>query len=258
MHYMVEENSMKEVDNTHKYWFHRIYNPDIIPLIDEEKCIGSNKKQSKKIKEINAGDRIFLVTKRKSTIEFIGYTQVDSTYVDEDILFDYYESRKKLKLKGIKYFSKPIPTTDMAQYLEAENIKKSSAKFFGTEYRELSKDDFVRIRKKSNLVNYLPSYLEEYSRPLKDFMLDTINIVYRMVSHYENKNQIEIKYFLRILKKFFDAYGLNKSMKDIQEFYGRHAIELGFRHVPSRDPDKFVPLYLSNGKIKNFTYIILG
>ena len=254
---MVEDTSMKTVDNTHKYWFHRIDNLDVIPQIDKEKCIGSAKKKSLKIKKINPGDRLFLVTKRKSSIEFFGYTQVESVYVDDESLFDYYESRKKLKLKGIKYFSKPVPTTNMAQYLEAENIKKSSARFFGQEYNELSKEDFIRIRKKSNLVNYLPSYLEEFSKPLTDFMLDTIKIVYRMISHYETRKQMEIKSFLRILKKFFDAYEINKSLADIQEFYGRHAIELGFRHVPSRDPDKFVPLYLANGKQKNFTYIIL-
>lgn len=245
------------MDNTHKYWFHRLDNLDIIPKINKEKCIGSAKKRSVKIKKINPGDRLFLVTKRKNTIEFFGYTQVEETYIDEEVLYGYYESRKKLKLKGIKYFSKPVPTNDMVQYLESEKIKKSSAKFFGQEYNELSKEDFIHIRKRSNLVNYLPSYLEEYTRPLKEFMLNTIKIVYKMISHYENRNQIEIKYFLRILKKFFDAYELNKSITEIQEFYGRHAIELGYRHIPSRDPDKFVPLYLSNGEKKNFTYVIL-
>ena len=143
---MAEETEMKKVDNTQRYWFHRIDNLDVIPQIDKEKIIGSSKKQSLKIKKINPGDRIFLVTKRKNTIEFFGYTQVDETYVDEDILYGYYESRKKLKLKGIKYFSKPVPTTDMAQYLESEKIKKSSAKFFGQEYNELTKEDFIRIR----------------------------------------------------------------------------------------------------------------
>ena len=254
---MVEGNSLKKVDNNHKYWFHRLDNLDIITKINKEKCIGSAKKRSVKIKKINPGDRLFLVTKRKNTIEFFGYTQVEETYIDEEVLYGYYESRKKLKLKGIKYFSKPVPTNDMVQYLESEKIKKSSAKFFGQEYNELSKEDFIHIRKRSNLVNYLPSYLEEYTRPLKEFMLNTIKIVYKMISHYENRNQIEIKYFLRILKKFFDAYELNKSITEIQEFYGRHAIELGYRHIPSRDPDKFVPLYLSNGEKKNFTYVIL-
>ena len=46
-------------------------------------------------------------------------------------------------------------------------------------------------------------------------------------------------------------------MAEIQEFYSRNAIELGFRHIPSRDPDKFVPLYLSPSEKKNFAYISL-
>ena len=254
---MVDDNKLKKVDNTHKYWFHRIDDLSIIPQINEEKCIGSTKKQSKSIKDIHAGDRIFLIAKRNSRIEFFGYTQVDKTYSCDEPLYDYYISRKRLKLKGIKYFSKPISTKDMSENLDVIVDKKKSANFFRSEYREIPKEDFVIIRKKANLVNYLPSYLEEYSKPLKDFMLNTIKIVYHMVSHYENRKQMEIKQFLRILKKFFDAYEINKSMDDIQEFYGRHAIELGFRHVPSRNPDKFVPLYLANGETSNFSYIIL-
>ena len=46
---MVEDTSMKTVDNTHKYWFHRIDNLDIIPQIDKEKSIGSAKKKSWRI-----------------------------------------------------------------------------------------------------------------------------------------------------------------------------------------------------------------
>ena len=196
---MVDDNTMKKVDNTHKYWFHRIDDLSIIPNINEEKCIGSIKKQSKSIKDIHAGDRLFLITKRNSRIEFFGYTQVDEVYVDDEPLYEYYVSRKKLKLKGIKYFSKPISTKDMSENLEVVVDKKKSANFFRSEYREIPKEDFLIIRKKSNLVNYLPSYLEEYSKPLKDFMLDTIKIVYRMVCHYENRKQMEIKHFLRTL-----------------------------------------------------------
>ena len=245
------------MDNTQKYWYHRINTLDVLPKINQEKTIGSENKKSKKIKEISEGDRIFLVTKRKSSIEFIGYTQVDETYVDDEVLYDYYESRKKLKLKGIKYFSKPLSTNEMSEYLDVITDKKKSANFFRSEYREIPKEDFIRIRKKANLVNYLPSYLEEYSAPLKEFLLNTIRAVFRMVKHYEKAKQIEIKHFLIILKKFLDEYGINKTMTDLQEFYGRNAIELGYRHVPSRDPDKFVPLYLSNGEKKNFAYIIL-
>ena len=245
------------MDNTQKYWFHRIDDIDVIPLINASKCIGSTNNRSKTIKDINVGDRIFLITKRKSSLEFFGYTQVDETYVDDEALFDYYESRKKLKLKGIKYFSKPFSTREMAEYMDVIQDKKKSANFFRSEYREIPKEDFIKIRKKADLVNYLPSYLEQYTKPLKEFLLDTIQAVFMMVKHYEDANQIEIKKFLRILNKFLKQYGIYRTMAELEEFYGRNALELGFRHVPSRDPDKFVPLYLSNGTKKNFGYIIL-
>ena len=92
---------------------------------------------------------------------------------------------------------------------------------------------------------------------LKEFILSTIKSVYIMVKHYETRNQIEIKKFLVILKKFLDGYGVNKSVSDLQEFYSRNAIDLGFKHIPSRDPDKFVPLCTYSGSKKNFAYISL-
>ena len=91
----------------------------------------------------------------------------------------------------------------------------------------------------------------------KEFMLSTIRAVYNFVKNVEKRKLIEIKTFLNLLKKFLDEYNINKSIAEIQEFYGRHAIELGFKHVPSRDPDKFIPLYFENGEKKNFAYINL-
>ena len=91
----------------------------------------------------------------------------------------------------------------------------------------------------------------------KEFMFSTIRAVYNFVKHVEKRKQIEIKTFLNLLKKFLDEYNIQKNMAEIQDFYVRHAIELGFKHVPSRDPDKFVPLYLANGERKNFAYIDL-
>ena len=135
--------------------------------------------------------------------------------------------------------------------------KKNSSSYFRAEYREVSKDDFTKIWKKADLIKVFPSYLEKISMSFKDFMLSTIKAVYKFVKHYESRKQIEIKTFLNILKKFLDEYEVNKSMAEIQEFYSRNAIELGFRHIPSRDPDKFVPLYLSPGEKKNFAYISL-
>jgi len=230
---------------------------DVISSINEELCIGAQKKRSTAISKVHAGDRILLVTKRNNLIEFFGYTQVDEVYSDTDDLYEYYFSKRKLKLKGIKYFSKPISTKDIAEELDFIERKNKSSTYFRSEYREIPKEDFTLIWKRANLIKSLPSYLEEITMSFKEFMISTIYAVYKFVKSNEKRKQIEIKVFLNILKKFLDEYNINKNMTEIQEFYGRHAIELGFKHVPSRDPDKFVPLYLSNGEKKNFAYINL-
>ena len=230
---------------------------EVIPSINEQKCIGAQKKRSTSIGKIHAGDRILLLTKRSNFIEFFGYTQVDEVYHDVDDLYEYYFSKKKLKLKGIKYFSKPISTIDIADKLDFIENKKKSSSYFRSEYREVSKDDFTRIWKRADLIKIFPSYLEEFSMSFKEFMLNTINAVYKFVKHYEKRKQIEIKTFINILKKFLVEFDINKNIAEIQDFYSKYAIELGFRHIPSRDPDKFVPLYLSPGEKKNFAYISL-
>ena len=230
---------------------------NVISQINGEKAIAAQKKRSTAIGKIHAGDRILLLTKRNNLIEFFGYTQVDEVYQDASDLYEYYFSKKKLKLKGIKFFSKPISTIDVVEQLDFIENKDKSSNYFRSEYREISKEDFTRIYKKANLIKALPSYLEEVTMSFKEFMFSTIRAVYNFVKHVEKRKQIEIKTFLNLLKKFLDEYNIQKNMAEIQDFYVRHAIELGFKHVPSRDPDKFVPLYLANGERKNFAYIDL-
>ena len=230
---------------------------DIISHINEEKIIAAQKKRSTAIKNIHAGDRILLLTKRNNLIEFFGYTQVEEVFQDTNDLYDYYFSKKKLKLKGIKYFTKPISTIDIAEELDCIENKKKSSNFFRSEYREMPKDDFTRIylKAKPTLIKSLPSYLERVSMSFEEFMISSIYAVHNFVKHVEKRKQIEIRTFLGILKKFLGEFGINKNTAEIEEFYGRHAIDLGFNHVPSRDPDKFVTFYLENGEKKNFAYI---
>ena len=63
--------------------------------------------------------------------------------------------------------------------------------------------------------------------------------------------------FLRLLKKFLQEYDISKSYDEIEEFYAKNVWKLGFKHNPSRDPDKFVVLYNRLGKKRNFSYISL-
>ncbi|WP_461463498.1 hypothetical protein [Methanobrevibacter sp.] len=247
---------MKQVDNHHKFWIHRV-DLDVVSQINNSKCIGAQKRRSTAIRDIHSGDRIILLSKINNSISFFGYTQVDRVYKDQDNLFEYYFSKNKLKLKGIKYFLKPIPTINMVEKLDFIKKKNKSATYFRSEYKEISKEDFTRIFKQTTLIKSFPPYLEEIRMNYKEFMLATIRAIYNFVKNVEKRNQIEIKTFLNLLKKFLAEYDINKNINEIQEFYSRHAIELDFKHIPSRDPDKFVPLYLANGEKKNFAYINL-
>ena len=251
-----ENNTLKSIDDEHKYWIHRV-NLDDLSLLNNEKCIGAVSKKSRLIKEVNINDLIFLVTKRKHILEFFGYAKVEKVYYDNNPLYNYYKSKKKLKLKGIKYFINPITTKDISESLSFVKDKKKSANFFKSEYREVSKEDFSEIRHKVMLTDDFPEYLDKVSMNLKEFILNTIKVVYDIVKYYETRNQIEIKKFLRILKEILEEYGVNKSISDLQDFYSKNAIELGFKHNPSRNPEKFVPLYTYSGEEINYGYISL-
>ena len=200
---------------------------------------------------------MFLLTKRNGILEFFGYAKVEDTFIDNNSLYnDYYNSKKKLKLK-IKYFENPISTLDISDELDFVKNKKRSADSFKSEYKEIGIDDFKVIRRKAKLINTLPAYLDEISMNLNEFLENTIYLAYNIVKHYETRKQIEILKFLDIVEKFLKGYGVKKDKKYLIHFYSKNAISFGFKHIPSRDPDKFVPLYTYSGDKKNFAYISL-
>ena len=230
---------------------------DVISQINEEKVIAAQKKRSTAISKIHAGDRILLLTKRSNLIEFFAYTQVEEVYPDQNELYDYYFSKKKLKLKGIKYFSKPIPIKEISNELGFVKNKTRYHDYFKTEYKPIPKEDFMIIRRNADVTNEYPDYLDNIVMSLNDFSLKTIYSVYLILKSIGNKKQIEIKRFVFLLKKVFSEYGIDKSYEEILEFYSKNAHELGFKHIPSRDHDKFVTLYTQSGEKRNFAYISL-
>ena len=81
---MDEKNSLKQVDNHHNFWIHRV-DLNIVSFINSEKIIAATKKRSTAIANVHSGDRIFLLTKRNNILEFFGYTQVDEVYFGSGI-----------------------------------------------------------------------------------------------------------------------------------------------------------------------------
>ena len=88
-------------------------------------------------------------------------------------------------------------------------------------------------------------------------ILDTIQYVYDLLSVLSNDRQIEIKKFIRILRRALNEYEISKSLEELEEFYSLNIHKLQIKHVPSRNPDKLVPLYTSSGGKRNFGYIVL-
>ena len=121
---------------------------DIIGQLNNEKQLGSKSKRSHSIHKIHENDRILIFTKRNNNLEFIAYTKVDKTYQDSKELYDYYISRKKLKLKGMKYFIEPLQTLDIGKELDFVKNKNAISGSFTSEYREIDKKDFLRIIKR--------------------------------------------------------------------------------------------------------------
>lgn len=78
-----------------------------------------------------------------------------------------------------------------------------------------------------------------------------------MIKNTEKRNQFEIKVFIKLLKKLLLEYDIVKSYDEVEEFYAKNVWKLGFKHNPSRDPDKFVDLFNRLGKKRRFSYISL-
>lgn len=257
--YALPEKKPRIKSGDTRFWIHRI-DSRIIKDLNDRKIISAESKNSKLIKDLNKSDKILLLTKlnNSSKIEFFAYTQVEEIYHDGEVLYDgYYKSNKKLKLNSIKYFSEPIATNDMASKLSFVKNKEKSANDFKAEYKIIPEWDFSTIYEAADLVDIYPDYLIEYNASLKEFMLTTINSLIGLLKMYYNQNLILIKKFIRIFKDVLSAYGIYRTNGELEAFYSRNIHELKLRHIPSRDPSEFVPLYMPSGKSRNYSFISL-
>ena len=89
--------------------------------------------------------------------------------------------QRKLKLKGIKYFTKPIVAKDIASELTFIENNENSAKYFKSEYKEILEDDFKNILRKTSLTKEYPAYFEKMSYNLDDFLLNSIKGLYLVI-----------------------------------------------------------------------------
>ncbi|MCL2116705.1 MAG: hypothetical protein FWH29_10855 [Methanobrevibacter sp.] len=251
------DNKIDNFNNHPKYWIHK-FPFDLLKNLNKEKKLGLFKKKSNKLGAFTPNDKILIFTKLNNKISFIAYTMVDEIVEDDEPLYKTFLSPKKLSLKGIKYIPKPVVAMDLASKLDYVKDVEKSAIYYKSEFREISQEDFKTIIKGVSLVKNLPTYLEkQISFSLDDFIKHTIKILYGISKSTENQHQIEIKTFLQRLKIVLDEYGVKKSSSYLENFYAMNAYKFGFKHNPSRDPDKSIFLFNSAGNKRKFGYISL-
>lgn len=254
-----KSSTLEASDNENKCWIHTV-DLSLVKSIDENNLIGFKKNERTKnlSNKFFSGNEIFLVTRMDNKYICYGYTIIDETNRNDVNLYGFYENRFKLKIKRIKYFLQPIVIDDIRNKL---NSIKSTGRISDVlkvgYYREITQEDYKLIKKQSSTTGMFPVYFEVYTKNMKEFILNTCKSVYNILKVETNYSQIEITKFLSLLKASLNGYGINKDADELKRFYSRYAHELGFKHVTTRDPDKFVVLLSPSGEKKNFGYISL-
>ena len=249
---------MELVDDENKFWIHKV-EFNLIEDIDKEKYVGSKFLSSDKtnFSRIDKNDEILLFTRFKGNTIFYGFTKVEEIVSDNKTLYNHYSNKTKLKIKRTKYFLEPIYIEDIYENVSFVKNKENYVYYFRDEYKNISKEDFKLILKQSTSTGMFPVYLDEYHKNMKEFILDTCKSLYNVLKNQGDKSQIEINEFISILNLSLKGYGINKDVEDLKRFYSRYAHELGFKHLPSRDPEKFVVLLTPFGEKRNFAYVSL-
>lgn len=248
-------------EESSKYWIHRIDEKYLVN-INRKKILGAKSPGAMTIKSVNANDKILFFTPlsigKTKLISFIGYGLVENSFDNDKRLLGFDNSKRKIKLKGIKYFTEPLPTKNVASNLKFVKNKKKSSSYFSSEYREIPEEDFDYVIKKMNTSKAFPGYFEKMSFTMDEFLNNSIKGLYELIKNTEESNQIEIKKFIKLLHKLVNFYGISKSYEDIEEYYAQNIWKLGIKHSPSRNPDNLVKLYDPRGNPHRFGYIKLN
>lgn len=250
---------LESVDKENKCWIHTV-DISFVESIDKNNLIGFKKNERTRnlSNKFFSGNEVFLVTRMDNKYICYGYTIIEEAIKNDVPLYEFYENRFKLKIKRIKYFLQPVVIDDIRNKLESiKSTGRISDVLKVGYYREITQEDYKFIKKQSSTTGMFPVYFDVYTKNMKEFILNTCRSIYNILKVEKNYSQIEITKFLSLLKVSLNGYGINKDVDELKRFYSRYAHELGFKHVTTRDPDKFVVLLSPSGEKNNFGYISL-
>jgi predicted RNA-binding protein len=256
----IKQQKLVENEEKIKFWIHKIEEKSV-GVIHDKKILGSRSPRAKIIRNVGSGDKILFFTTlfvgRVRKISFVGYGLVDTTFDADKNYLGYDGSRRKIKLKGLKFLMEPVPQNSLSDELDFIKNKRRSSDYFSSEFREIFESDFKKVIDKRRASVEIPDYFGVISFTTDEFLLDSIRGLFDLLRVIEDSKLIEIKEFVKLLHKMVGYYDISKSFLDVERFYSENVWKLNFEHSPSRDPDKFVVLYDSRGNPHSFGYIRL-
>ncbi|MBP3791351.1 MAG: hypothetical protein ILA26_04900 [Methanobrevibacter sp.] len=255
-----KSSTLESVDNENKCWIHTV-DPSLIKSIDKNNLIGFKNEKTKNLsKRFYPGNEIFLVTRMNDKFVCYGYTVIEEITLrnKKGLYKNFYKNSTQLKIKRIKYFLHPVIIDNFRNQLKSiKSTGRLSDVLRVGYYKEITSNDYRIIKKQSATTGMFPMYFDTYSENMKEFILNTCKSIHNVLKTQENHSQIEIMYFISLLREALKGYRINKDLEELKRFYSRYANELGFKHIPSRDAKSFVVLLTPSGEKKNFSYISL-
>jgi len=249
--FIIKNNTLlnKCSDKTN-FWIFNIH-PDYLFNVLSDNKLASLKKRSININKVKLNDIIIISSKLGNSYSIIGLTMVDEIYTDNRKLFGYYESIRKLKLKSIKYFKETVNFNDIKKKLSINTLSSK-------EIIKISRSDMESILDSDILVAQKPWSLSELTIDYDTFLINAIKTTYELLDMDKHLKQMDIIEFIKIVEVVLNNFDVKISIKEIQKYYSKNVWKLNYRHVPSRDPDKNILLYDSQGKSRNYGYILFN
>lgn len=180
---------------------------------------------------------------------------VNKIYDDEVTLYKSYSNKRKIEIKSVKYFKKPILSSKIKNELDFVKDKTQGVSNYITEYKEISKKDLKTILNCEILTNAKPLLMKNIKFDLNDFLLKTIDIIFNIEKDNLKGNQVEIKEIIKTVNDTINSYGIKLTQNEVESFYAENVWKLNYKHIPSRDPDKNITLYDASGNSRKFGYI---
>jgi len=248
---IIKNNTLlNKCNDSTKFWIFNIPSDYLSRVLSNDK-LATVKKKSININKINANDMVIIASKINNSYSIIALTIFNSLYEDDEKLFGYYESTRKIKLKSFKYFKNLLLFNDLKNQLSLNTLSKK-------EIVEITKNDFEVIINSTQISNEKPLYLSDITINYENFLINYIETTYNLLKMNKQLKQMEIKEFIKLIENNIKLFNLKISKTDIEKFYSRNIWKLNYKHVPSRDSKENILLYDATGKSKNYRYIIFN